>query len=370
MFALTLVIPALVIAAFVAVATALPLIRTGYWVTRMCDFPRVQIGSIALFGLALAVASAGMGADPAYAWTAAGICLVALGVQAIQIVRYTSLWPRQLGPGDEDSTVLRLLTSNIDYENGSYDGVRRAIAEARADVVLLVELDEPWETALRDVIDDYPHRAGCVRGEGLGLTLLSRHELRDTEVRHLVSDRRASIHGELIVPGAGPVRFVAVHPTPPGLDEDGYDGRRNSRPRDAELMMVAGEIREHPKRHWIVFGDFNDVAWSHTTRLFRRVSGMQDPRVGFKLLNTFHARHRLLRYPLDHIFLSPRLGLRSLERVRLPGSDHFGVVVDIAVPPDAPTNNSEQSNADADDHEEAAEMVSEGMETEREERQA
>lgn len=370
MFALALVILALAIAAFVVVTTALPLIRTGYWVTRMCDFPRVQIGTIALIGLALALVSLPLGADPAYAWPAAGACVVAAIAQAIQIVRYTRLWPRQLGPGHEDSTVVRLLTSNIDYENDSYDAVRTAIEEVRAEVLLLVELNEPWEQALRTLIDDYPHRAGCVRGDGLGLTLLSRHELRNIEVRHLVSDRRASIHGEIVVPGAGPVKFVAVHPTPPGLDEEGYDGRRNSRPRDAELMMVAEEIRDHPRHHWIVFGDFNDVAWSHTTRLFRRLSGMQDPRIGFKLLNTFHARYRLLRYPLDHIFLSPRLGIRRLERVRLPGSDHFGVLAEIAVPPDEPENNLEHADADGADREEAAEIVQEGDEAEREEREA
>ncbi len=369
MFASVLLAVSLVIAVFVGVTTAAPLIQTGYWIARLCDFPRAQLGGAALVGAGCGLTAFGLGADPAYAWTAAIICIIVAITQATQMIRYTRFWPTQLGPGNENSTVIRLLIANIDYENDQHEAVQQTLEREDPDALLIVEINEPWEASLKELLDKYPHRAGCVRGDGLGLTLLSRHELRNIEVRHLVSERRASIHGEMIVPGAGPMQFVALHPTPPGLDEDGYEGRRNSRPRDAELVMVAEQIRDDPKHHWLVFGDLNDVAWSHTTRLFRRLSGMQDPRIGRALLNTFHAQYRLLRYPLDHIFLSPRLGIRKLDRVRLPGSDHFGVLAEVAIPPEEPADNLEHAEADQEDREEASEIVSDGQETEQEERE-
>ena len=75
----------------------------------------------------------------------------------------------------------------------------------------------------------------------------------------------------------------------------------------------------------VVAGDLNDVAWSYTTRLFRRVSGLLDPRIGRGLFATFPAARPWLRFPLDHVFHSPDLrlaGLRSGPRV---GSDHLPI---------------------------------------------
>jgi endonuclease/exonuclease/phosphatase (EEP) superfamily protein YafD len=63
--------------------------------------------------------------------------------------------------------------------------------------------------------------------------------------------------------------------------------------------------------------------------MFKRLSGLRDPRVGRGLFNTFHASYPLFRYPVDHIFVSPGTGLAALERVEVPGSDHFGMLVSL-----------------------------------------
>ena len=123
------------------------------------------------------------------------------------------------------------------------------------------------------------------------------------------------------------IRFVGVHPTPPVLrkgDEDAIE-RHDSRIRDADLLLIAKEIAGDPEPRWIVAADFNDVAWSRTTREFQRVSGLGDPRVGRAMLNTYHAQKPFWRYPIDHSFVSPGLRIDSLARIVIPGSDHFAV---------------------------------------------
>lgn len=148
-----------------------------------------------------------------------------------------------------------------------------------------------------------------------------------------------------------------VHPTPPGLEQDDGDGRHDSRIRDAELVMLAERIRENPGEARLVLGDLNDTAWSRTTRLFLRISGLLDPRRGRGMYSTFPARKPLMRYPIDHVFVSRGFGRRELRRVLVPGSDHLGIWIDVSL-------NGEvgaKPRTVGDDHEHASEIVDEGM---------
>ena len=106
----------------------------------------------------------------------------------------------------------------------------------------------------------------------------------------------------------------------------------------------------------IVAGDLNDVAWSHTSRLFRRISRLLDPRVGRGMYNTFHARYWPLRWPLDHVFVSDTFVLRRLQRLPAFGSDHFPVYIALDHAP-AASAVQEAPAPDADDHAEAREKL-------------
>ncbi|TWT62463.1 endonuclease/exonuclease/phosphatase family protein [Rubinisphaera italica] len=127
--------------------------------------------------------------------------------------------------------------------------------------------------------------------------------------------------------------------------------------RDAELMLIAKTVSENQQDSWIVTGDFNDVAWSHTTRLFKRVSGLKDPRIGRRMLNTFHSEYPLLRYPLDHVFVSNGFHLESLDRAKMPGSDHFAVIADLVYIAEKGTEPEPEGN----DQKDSKEMIEEGI---------
>jgi len=95
----------------------------------------------------------------------------------------------------------------------------------------------------------------------------------------------------------------------------------------------------------IVTGDLNDVAWSETTRLFRKISGLLDPRVGRGMFNTFHAGYWFIRWPLDHLFHSRHFCLSNMRRMRPFGSDHFAILTELVLLPGCKT---EQDGLDAD----------------------
>jgi endonuclease/exonuclease/phosphatase (EEP) superfamily protein YafD len=154
------------------------------------------------------------------------------------------------------------------------------------------------------------------------------------------------------------VNFVGVHPTPPGLMDSIGDARRDSQVRDAELILIAKEIANRSDEVWIVADDFNDVAWSHTTRLFNRISGLLDPRVGRTFMGTYMADYPPYRCPIDHVFLSEGFTLGSLARKKITGSDHFTILATVSLSqPQVGVTPVPQG----DDRKDARQIVEEGM---------
>lgn len=332
------------LAVLFVVVTLLPLLRTGAWAVRGWEFPRLQLASmgamilVGLLGVAAWQTQAQATDWPTDVTVLAVMLVLALVWQCSSVMRYTRLWRKQVRslscPADAAASgdaagVFRLVTANLDMRNTCCREVAEALSAVDADVLLLIEIHDRWAEALAALRATYPHRVEAIADRGLGMALWSRLPVRDMEVRYLVSDDRASIHGQLRLGDRGWARFVGVHPVPPGLRSGRWYERYDSRIRDAELLKLAETVVEDPACPRLIAGDFNDVAWSQSTRRFERVSGLLDPRVGRVLLNTYHARWPLLRYPLDDMDVTPGFEVGRLERVVVPGSDHFGVLVEL-----------------------------------------
>lgn len=332
--------------------TLCPFFSTGAWWVRAWDFPRLQVAAVALIPMVLALAGGTLHGFGGWVWIVLGLSLAAGVWQLAHVAPFTPLWPVEIEQAHApDAALTRLVIVNLCKENDKTAEALEVLRGLDADVVLLVEFDGKWRDALQPLGDTYPHQLGDVRDEGLGLMLWSRLDLRDAEVRHLVSDRRASVRARVMLKAGHEVNLIGLHPTPPGLRDQTDDDRRDSRVRDAELVLVAREVAERPDAGWVIAGDFNDVAWSHTTRLFKRISGLKDPRVGRGLYNSYDARHKLLRYPVDHIFLSPGYAVAQLARQRVPGSDHFAIITDFVGDGDERAEPEPRGN-DAEDAEE------------------
>ena len=360
MVSMFLLVLGCVLALVTVLGAVMPFVPSGEWAVRVWDFPRVQLlfaGAVGVGLLGCSLVGLKGHALAAVAWWSMAFAVAAIGVQGYFILRYTPIWSKTVA--GTDSADWRILMVNLDFENEQHSEVLQAIEGVDPDVMVLVEYSEAWAEALRPITDAYPERVEEIRGEGLGIALFSRVPLAEARIEHLVSDRRASIHAELRPEARPPISLVGLHPTPPALAVREGEGRYDSRIRDAELMIVADRVAADPDRAWIIAGDFNDVAWSHTTRLFERVSGLGDPRVGRGMYSTYHADYPLLRYPLDHIFLSADFGIERMGVERIPGSDHMGVSVDLGYDPRA---ISARPSPEGDDLEEAHEMQSEGTE--------
>lgn len=350
-----------------AVASVLPMIPVGLWWIQLWEFPRLQLTWALLVPLLLLAVHAYWDRPRKEHAVWVAVILATGAWQLSHILPFTPLFSTEVPTAEvqpgRDRKALKLLTANVSYTNDRYAEFLALVQREDPDLLLLIEVDRAWAEGLRPLDQHYAYRVGEVRGEGLGIVLWSRFPLLEQEIKHLVSDRRPSIFVTLDVPDIGPVRYIGTHPVPPGLagqiarDDEATD-RRDSRVRDAELMLVASHVKRDPDNRWIVTGDFNDVAWSDTTLLFADLGDLKDPRRGRRLLSSYPADRPLWQYPIDHLFVSDGFHLIELDRVRILGSDHFAVTATLAVA----RKDYKKPAASAEEKQKAGEMVEEGTE--------
>lgn len=334
-------------------ATFMARVRLTEWWVRACEFPRVQIASLALLTLILASF-----ADSSLKWLTIVICMVVIAVQVWHIMPWTPFWDVQMQAAEtsDDRHCVTILIANVLTPNRNFAGLTRQIIYRKPDVVLTLESDQWWGDRLDEAIGgEWPHSVKIPLDNLYGMHLYSRLELSNVQVSYLIQDDIPSIHGTLHLRNGATVTLHAVHPRPPAPAESD-----ESLWRDAELLLVGKRIREQGGPTLLI-GDLNDVAWSRTTRLFAEVSGMLDPRRGRGMFSTYHADHLSLRWPLDHIFATEHFSLGSMERLEKYGSDHFPILATLCYSPER-KDEQEKPEAEAGQKETADEVIDEAKE--------
>lgn len=292
----------------------LPLWWTDRWWVRLWDFPRLQVAALLLpVGTALAFVELGR-----WRWPLLGSVVAALVWQGSHFTAYFPPYPKQVESAENcpPGRQVSLLNANVLMSNQQYGRLQRLVQERQPDVLLLLEPGFEWDRAVEPLRASYPHQLSEVLPNTYGMILMSRLPM-EGRIEHLLQPGVPSAHVRLTLRSGAQVNLHALHPEPPYPGDDSGE-------RDAELIAVGKSVRRDG-RAAIIIGDLNDVAWSRTSRLFRRVAGMGDPRVGRGFYPTFNANYPLLRWPLDHLFVSPHFELMQIELLPDIGSDHLPI---------------------------------------------
>ncbi|EHJ91932.1 endonuclease/exonuclease/phosphatase family protein [Vreelandella boliviensis] len=347
------------IAIVLLLATLVARIHLHWWWIRSFEFPRLQIAFLALITWLLAVIFIEPGP---WLWTALLASGITLLVQVYYILPWTPLWPVQVKTAESNDAdkKITLLIANVLTPNRQAQALIDMISQHQPDIVLTLESDQWWQDQLDPALaEQWPHSVKIPLDNLYGMHLYSHLKLTDTSVEWLIQDDIPSIHTRVTLASGESIRFYALHPRPPAPSES-----EKSLWRDAELLLVGKKIHEDPQAT-LVAGDLNDVAWSRTTRLFCRVGGMLDPRRGRGLFSTFHAKYPVLRWPLDHIFVTEHFTLVGMQRLHYFGSDHFPILATFCYRPSR-QDEHETPEANTEERSEANETIQEGK-TERQE---
>jgi endonuclease/exonuclease/phosphatase (EEP) superfamily protein YafD len=301
----------------IAFFTVLPWWRHEAWWVRSLDFPRLQLFCMSFVLLLTEIVR--LDFSCLKFWLVFSLSLSCFVYHAWWIAPYTRLWPPEVksAKSADRCRSIRVMTANVLMTNRDAEALLKRVHANSPDVLVTLETDSWWQSRLDVLESDYVYTIKCPLDNLYGMQVYSRLPLIDSNIEYLVEPDVPSMHTVLVMPAGDKIRMHFPHPAPPSPTEN-----QASSERDAELIVVAKSVADI-NIPVIVTGDLNDVAWSETTRLFRKISGLLDPPVGRGMFNTFHAGYWFIRWPLDHLFhshhflLSQMIRLLILDRITL-----------------------------------------------------
>ncbi len=312
----------------------------------------------ALGGLLLTCGAAGIGAhfvgatSTAVAWMAAftplGVIASALALVLLLIGRHR--WPAVMasvvvivgvgtqvplylgGAAAQPSTgSVRIMQANIRLGEADLGALVRAVRHRSADLLTVIELTQPAVARLAAAgIDDVlPHSCARPRAGGGGAGIYSRFPLRECgQLDGFVLNNLRAVAG---IPGTAPTAVYALHPLPP------YPEPAWKWVYELKRLRPIFEAERHPM---IVGADFNST-YDH--RQYRELLANSTRAgagplidaaeyVGAGVVPTFPAGRVVPPLLAIDRILARGPVPESFERFEIPGSDHFGVLGNLAIP--------------------------------------
>lgn len=307
-------------------ATLIPLVESDWWWVRVLMFPQLQFALLLLVLAVVIVLLFGIGRGTP--WGLLGVIAAALAYQLHTLLPYTPFWPVEAPSARHCPAAdpLRVLVVNVREANEDAAPVIALLREVDPDLFLALETDGYWDRAFDPLAAALPHSVTAPRDSPWGMALHSRLPLVEPAVRHLVEDGVPSIKARVRLRSGRAVDFYGLHPKPPL--------GRSSRKGDDEVIRAAREIGRGG-RPAILAGDLNDVPWGHAAQKMKRAGSLRDPRVGRGFAATFDADNPLMRWPIDHVYVTGDFGIVRFEPLRDVGADHFPLLAELCLPPEA-----------------------------------
>ena len=313
---------------FAILLTLIPIAAADFWWIRMFDYPHTQLTILTFVALVVYFMRFNVKWIKDYIFVT-----VLLGCFVFQLYKvYPYIPHNSYEVGEAENTIdnksaFKFYAANVLQKNTNPNILIEEIKAMDPDILLLTETDTRWMNDVADVVSKYKYKVEIPIDNTYGMLLYSKLQLKNTQKKFLVDDSIPSIQTIVKLRSGKEIMLYAIHPTPPMPQEN-----PSSTDRDGEMMMVAKKAlnRNMPV---IIAGDFNDVPWSGSTKLFKKVSTLLDVRVGRGFYNTFDATSFIMKWPLDQFFVSEEFKVIKLEKGKDIDSDHLPFYVELSLEP-------------------------------------
>jgi endonuclease/exonuclease/phosphatase (EEP) superfamily protein YafD len=302
-----------VLAAAAAILGLLPLGARLWWVFDLTTHFRLQFlaGTGALLAL-LAVRRQ---------WRVAALLFVIAALNAWPVLPYLP----QLAPtaaATPGAAPLKVLTVNVSFRQFSARRFREIVAEAAPDVLLVVEFTPHAEEVLAEFDKLFPQKLKAPAEGPYGIAIWSRFPLEHAYTFPLGT---VPAIDALVRTPAGAFTLLGVHLSAPTLP-------RRAEQRNEELDLLA-QRRAALAGPVIIAGDFNVTPYSPYYSDWLTATRLTDSRYRRTLSTSWPAVLPILGIPIDHVAVSDDFDILAHRRLPAFGSDHWGIMAELALQP-------------------------------------
>lgn len=293
---------------------------------KMLDFPRIQLFLASLLCMILVFFLIKKWNGLKY--TLVGGLSVGLVINTFFLINYTPLVSKDVATAKEtnsQTTQVSLLLANVKMKNRKSKPILDLLEKYKPDLFLAMETDAWWDGQLKPLASKYPYSQHTINEVTYGMILYSKIPFEKMEVDHLNNKNVPSFECLLTFENGEILNLHCVHPVPPTHFKDLPDNKGQA---EEELVQIGNRVKNH-KNPSIVAGDLNDVVWSKVDKLTNTENILFDVRKGRGFYNTFNAENFLMRWPLDHVFVTEQFKLKKIERLSDINSDHFPIYVEL-----------------------------------------
>lgn len=255
-------------------------------------------------------------------WLVAG-ALVVVGALCVA----TQLPLHTVSPAPDPGLSVRVMTQNAELGGADATSIVDAVRTHRVGVLTITELSPELEQRLMDAGIErlLPYSATSARNGADGTGLWSQTPLHD--VRMLAGFRCDFVAARTsLQPDQPDVELAGIHLIGPTYDAGGWRRDVNLLPSALNQLGQRGPV--------ILSGDFNatpDSPWLRDVYAMGYVDAADQSGAG--LVQTYPADRALpAMLAIDHVLSKGGPVATSVERVRIPGTDHFGVVAHLRLP--------------------------------------
>ncbi len=339
------------------IASILPFISHQYWIFRICEFARMQILITQIVTLIFGILIYNL--LPIHILITEILLFIFIMNHAVILMPYVPFKNlfRNAKTRKSDKSI-SVLSFNVYQYNKEYLKFISLVNELKPDIFLTMESNSDWEQAMSVLDTQYPYRKKVALENTYGIHFYSKIKVDDCKVNYFMADDLPSIEANLTTDNNEKLTFFGTHPPPPSPTEED-----TSKERDGEIIMIGKKVKEY-NNPVIVVGDFNNVAWSKSSKLFKKISGLIDPRIGRGFFSTYHANYKLLRFPIDLLFHSNSIFIEEFKTLENIGSDHLPLYCRFFIDSKMNKKETNEENLDSEDLQEANEMIEEGKKEE------
>ncbi len=258
-----------------------------------------------------------------------GLVLIAVALtafHALPLLPYIASPPPAALRAGPDGVALRLLVANLRSWSADLPALERMLRDSRIDIALLTEITPNQQQTYKSVADILPHQFGTPfeRDNTFALHILARRPM-DVALHHPVPFDHPVLQARFCGAVEKCLTILSVHAPRPGPD-----GRAL---RNKVLQEIVAQTRQAMARgdHVIAAGDFNITAFSPDFAMFAAV-GLSDSALGRGYPSTFPYRAGRLGLGIDHVLISPGIGVADRWLGPDVNSDHFPLFVELKLP--------------------------------------